>query len=463
MTRKHERSRGEGSVALYRHPAAHLWQAGTRTGLTAVLLGAIACADGTSGPLEPDGREGFERSTRIHVVNNWGTLRQRIRTEERELRIVPLSNSDAPSGAASLLMPEPNDEVVLTLRAEVDPPDLGGMTIQATHIALQGGLAFVSYNVQGPVYRGGVDVFDVHKASQPTLISQALFDETDVSALEERSGSLYLATATGDPGFGSPAVLEEVILDRGRLTALSRRVDLPSYAATGVDILGDQVFVTSGDGGDGGLSIFARRTLDLEAIINFRDARAVAVRGNLAIGMKGTPGGLYVVDRNTAQLVATWEPGGANIPESKSTIDLYRNFVLMAAGDGGMKVVSLHSGQTVAHQPAPNVDGIPPEYSVTNAVSSHGNLIFLANGGAGLYVAQLRPNDDDTDAELDLVGKVEFPDGPSVNFVAAKGNVLFVAAGEGGLKIIQIGRNAPVAEIQIAPSSCTDDGPEMAC
>jgi hypothetical protein len=406
----------------------------------------LACSDAHES-LGPEPVPGFEQSSRILVNNDLVRLDDRVRLVERELRLVPMSEATAGSSGAALRMPDPDDEVVLILRAEVDPPDLGGTTIQATHIALHGGFAYVSYNVQGPVYRGGVDVFDVRNVRQPTLISQALLEDTDVSALDQFDGFLYLATATGETGFRSPAVLEEVMLDGGRLTAFSRRVDLPSYAATGVRVHGNQVLVTSGDGGDGGLSLLTRRTLDLEAIVNFRDARAVEVHGNLAIGMKGTPGSLYVIDRNSTQAVATWEPGGANIPESKSTIKIFRNFVLMAAGDEGTKLVSMQDGDVVAEVPAPIVDGVPPEYSVTNAVTARGNLVFMANGGAGLYVARIRTNEDDDekDVELDLVGKVAFEDGPSVNFVAAKGNVLFVAAGEGGLKIAQIGRGAPVA------------------
>lgn len=421
-----------------RSASTHIWWAKSWTPLTVVLLGAIACSDGTPELLAPDELAGFEQSSRIHVTNNLGMLQRRVRMQEGQLRIVPVPGPVVTAPGAGGLAPEPDDEVMLILRAEVDPPDLGGMTIQATHIALDAGVAYVSYNVQGPVYRGGVDAFDVRDVSQPTLISQALFDDTDISALDERSGSLYLATATSEPSFSSPAVLEEVRLDHGRLTSLSRRVDLPSYAATGVDTKGDQILVTSGDGADGGLSIFGRKALDLETIVNFRDARAVMVDGDLAIAMKGTPGGLYVVERKSGLLLDTWEPGGANIPESKSTIDIYHDYVLMAAGDEGLKVVSLEHGQTVAHHPVPEIDGLAPGNSVTNAVTRSKDLVFLANGGAGLYVVEIDEDDEEPGVTLELVGKVEFLDGPSVNYVAAEGNILFVAAGDGGLKIIEI-------------------------
>lgn len=427
---------------FYVHWRARCASARHRAGATAAVgLAAafLACSDAGPEPLALDTTPGTDQSYRIQVTNDGPTLDQRVRITEDTLSIVPVPGGMQGAAAASLAMPAGEDQITLVLLAEVDPPAVNETTIQATHITMYGGdKAYVSYNVQGPVYRGGIDVFNVGNEDRPKLISQALFEDTDISAVDYKAGYLYLATATGDGGFASPAVLEEIMLDRGRLTAFSRRVDVPSYAATGVWAAREQVLVTSGDGADGGLSILSRTTLELESMVSFRDARAVAVDGNVAVAMKGTPGGLYVVKRTTGQVLATWEPGGANIPESKSTIEIHGNLVLMAAGDEGTKVVSLQDGQVVAQLPAPIVQGIAPELTVTNAVTARGNLVFMANGAAGLYVARMTVSVDGNAADLELVGKVAFSDGPSTNFALARGNVLFVATGLGGLKIVRI-------------------------
>ncbi len=404
---------------------------------------AFACSDGALGPVGPETDPPLA-SPRIQVINDAADLAHRVRVVEgRSLPILAVPGTVSQMPGAPSRMPEAPPSLTLVLRAEVDPPDLGGLTIQATEVDLDRGIAYVSYNVQGPVYRGGVDAFDVRHVATPLLLSQALFEDTDVSSLDQHGGYLYLATATGDPAFTSPAVLEAVALDGIRLTAISRRVDLPSYAATGVTVVGDQVLVTSGNTDEGGLSILDRGSLERETLIPFRDARDVVVQGNIAIAMKGTPAELYVVERTAGTVLRFYSPGGANIPESKSTIKIFRNFVFVAAGDEGTKLVRLSDGAVVATLPTPQVEGLPPEYAVTNAVSAHGNLLFMANGGAGLYVAQIVVNETGTDAALELVGRVDFGDDSSANYVAAKGNVLFVASGLGGLKIVEIANGAP--------------------
>ncbi len=425
-------------MTLTRHSDVRFSRARTYAGLAAGLVVLASCSDGGLAPVPPREIPGVDQAHRIHVTNEERVLGRRVRyTTTPPLFIVQAKRNVLEEGLKELRMPPERAGLRLVLRAEVDPPELSGQTIQATHVVLDNGYAYVTYNVQGPVYRGGVDVFDVRNTERPELISQALFDDADVSAVDHEDGMLYLATATGDPGFASPAVLEEIMLEDGRLTTFTRRVDLPSYAATGVRAVDDQVLVTSGDGEDGGLTILGRNTLDPEFVVNFRDARDVAVYGSLAIGMKGTPAELYVVDRRHGQLLRSFAPGGANIRESKSTIRIFRNFVLMAAGDEGTKIVSMEDGRVAASLPAPIVDGIPAYFTVTNAVTEHKGYVFMANGGAGLHVARITVSDDG-DATLQMIGQVEFPDGPSVNFVAAKKNVLFLASGEGGLKILEI-------------------------
>ncbi|MBE0595046.1 MAG: hypothetical protein IH616_21885, partial [Gemmatimonadales bacterium] len=96
----------------------------------------------------------------------------------------------------------------------------------------------------------------------------------------------------------------------------------------------------------------------------------------------------------------------------------------------------------------PDIDGVALEDEVTNGVSHSGNLVFIASGGAGLFVAQATHDLDDEsnagcnspDFGLTLLGQVQFPGSPSANYVDSKGNLLFVANGLGGLSIVRIDR-----------------------
>ena len=115
-------------------------------------------------------------------------------------------------------------------------------------------------------------------------------------------------------------------------------------------------------------------------------------------------------------------------------------------GHEGLRVVDYVSGDVLANVAVPDIDGVDPESEVTNAVSLHGNLVFMANGGAGLQVVranqEVDEGDETEDAPLSLqvLGNVVFPDGESANFVGGKGNLVFVANGSGGLHIIKIVR-----------------------
>jgi hypothetical protein len=393
------------------------------------------------------------QSGRIRVQNEQSALRERVRLMAQPLSIAPVSSVQAgPAGGW-------DDDFALVLVAQVAPPELDGVRLQASHALIHGSRAYVTYNVQGPMRKGGVDVFDVDHPESVELVSSALFTDTDVSAADlHGSSDLYLVTATDDPGFATPAALEAVELDGGKLTSTSRRVGLPSYAGTGVRVQGGTVYVTSGTGGDpvGGLSVFDRTSLELTAFDPFEDARAVDVHEGLVVALRGTPGELRLYDAGSASFERSIASGGANVPESKGTVTIAQSCVFYAAGDEGLRVVDIESGNTVLTLPVPDLDGVAPEDEVTNGASVSGDLVFIANGGAGLFVARASRNLDDDggngqgadrgaqcdacDVGLELLGRIHFPGDESANYVASRGNLLFVANGLGGLSIVRIDR-----------------------
>ncbi len=376
---------------------------------------------------------------RVVVENDPAVLAQRFAPTMVELAVeqttAQLRGGPAPGD-------RDGDVFKLFLIATVDPPVVRDITLQATHIVVRGNRVLVSYNVQGPDRAGGADIFDITDPDDVTLVAGAIFTDTDVSALDLHSNTVFLAEATSDGAFSSPATLETLHVREG-LTDESRRIDLPSYAGTGVVVQGETVYVTSGDL-DGGISAYDRETLELQWFSAIPDARAVDARGATVIVMRGTPGALHVFDGASGSLLRTFETGGANIPESKATVQVARGLAFYAAGDEGLRVVDMDNGTVVANVPVPDIEGLDPEFEVTNAVSLQGNLVFMANGGAGLQVVRANTNVEAgadlaaSDLQLQRLGNVIFPDGESANFVGGKGNLAFSATGTGGLHIIKI-------------------------
>lgn len=401
--------------------------------LSGLMLICIGCVEDDGSPSGPsDGR-------RIKLNNDPNSLNGRVHIAD-DSTVVPLSGTGdgGPDGIivrhtpGSVSAADEGGNVVLMLRAEIDPPVLNDQELRATHVDIVSGFAYVSYNVEGQPYMGGVEVFDVSNPTRPRIISQALFSGTDVSAVAYSNQRIYLAEATTDEGFATPAALEEIFLEGEELTDSSRRVDLPSYVATGVAVVDGGVYVTSGTGeeAEGGLTILSQQSLEVLVTDIFDDARDVDYNQSEVVVLQGTPGRLRIYNRESGDLVRTFESGGADIPESKSTIEVLHDRVYMAAGNEGMKVVSLTDGSIIDALDPVVLEDVDPELTVTNAVTVNEDLVLMANGEAGVYVAAL------SDDGMELLGFMNF-ESTSANYVKSQDNVIFVASGMGGLKILE--------------------------
>lgn len=331
----------------------------------------------------------------------------------------------------------------LELTAEIAPPSIGGQRLQATSVAVRGHLAVVSYAMIGEPYLGGVDVIDISHETRPVLKSQALFKSMDVNAVDVVGGDVLLAGATGDESLGAPAALQ-VLQIRGSVLAAapSRRAGLSSYAGTGVTASAGRIYATSGDGG--GLFVLDRSTLALVRFLPMDDARWVATADGRVLVAQGTPGRLAAFDEAQLATLGTFPFPGADVAESKSTVELAGGKAFLAAGPAGVQVLSAVTGARLGSVPRPDpVElGLAPSVVVTNAVSAEGDLLFISNGEAGVYLARGATAFSSTGSEspqtIAVLGRLRFARLQSANHVAYRAQHLLVAAGLGGLKIVRV-------------------------
>lgn len=415
--------------------------------LACLVLAACGGSGGGGGGvgIAPD-----QANARVAITNTPLFLDARVLELEEPVAIdapppvVPVMATGAPPALAA-------DGISLTLVREIDPPIVEGEVVQATAIWLKSASqAVVSYNMVGAPRLGAIDYITQINQKRPTLSSSVSFSDSDISAVSTDGAWVYAAQATNDPAFPFPAALERFkITGQNLVLEDSSRLALTSFAATSAMTTNNAAYATSGDAGE----VFAFSANDLSPLGQYPlpDARWVDwdPDGGRIVVAQGMPGTLSVFAEGqfpggSMTLLNSFPFPGANVPESKTTVEIAGGKAFIAAGTDGVQVMCLDDGSIVGSVPRPDPAslGLDPSVVVTNAVTVDGDLMFISNGEAGVYVAQ---GDADfastactTPLQITVLGHLQFDNLQSANHVAYKNDLLFVAAGLGGVKIVEV-------------------------
>jgi hypothetical protein len=340
--------------------------------------------------------------------------------------VVTLVDPTAPAGRIQ----ETSSDLPLILISQVPGPEYGGQRLRATHVDIDGNYAYVGYNLEGDKYLGAVEIFDISDAYKPKIVSQAIFTDAEVSSLEYSNGTLYLAMAVdvdGSQDVSSPANLATVAVSGGKFVSSFSFTSIPGYVANDVARTQNATAITSGNPGILGLIDGAGKIVNQ---IEIPDLRSVAFGNNRLAVLSGT-NGASILNPDNFSTTATISLGQAT-SESKRTIAISDNQVYIAEGADGAGIYRLDNGNQLAKLPIPiNPLDTDPGDVVTNAVSVDKSLLFMANGAAGVSIADVTNTDAiKSYGVLDLDG--------SSNFVRNEENFVFVATGTGGLQILKI-------------------------
>ncbi len=392
----------------------------------------------------------FETDGRISITNDEEELDARVSYPDES---VPIEGDVPPAGIAASPARGPSS-IDLTLQAEVLPPSVGGAVVQATSIwATSDSKAIVSYGMVGAQALGALDYFIQLTNKTPKLKSSLTFLDSDVNAVFTDGTAAYSAVASSDPSFAEPAVLERITLSGVNFTLEGNvRVPLASFVGTSTMSTGSQIYATSGD--NGGVYAYDAGSLALLGEYALDDARWVAWdqdNGRVVV-LQGTPGRLSVFAEGSfpggsMTLLNTFTFPGADVPESKSTVEIVGGKAFVAAGPEGVQVVCLDNGQIVASVPRPDPAslGLDPSVVVTNAVTVQNDLMFISNGEAGVYAAagaeSFETSDCDAVQNITVLGQLQFDNLQSANHVVYRNDLLFVAAGLGGVKVVEVDVN----------------------
>ncbi|MCE7058183.1 hypothetical protein LZF95_26100 [Algoriphagus sp. AGSA1] len=382
----------------------------------AIVLGFYSCNDSTD-PIRVDP---------ITINSDSEALTARMKMDKAG--VIGIIDPTAPAGRIQ----KESSDLPLVLVSQVDAPQVGSQTLRATHVDIDGDYAYVSYNMEGDTYLGAVDIFDISNPYSPKITEQAIFSDTDISSLEYKNGKLYLAAAVNIDASSevtSPANLITVSVAGGRFTSGFVYTSLPGFVATDVANTNSNTAVTSGNDGIIGLFDAAQtpgNSTEME------DLRAVAFGSDKLAVLSGTSG-VHILDPNSLSEVFTI-PLTADVAGAKRTMDIDNGTLYVSEGANGAGIYKMTDGSLITKLAIPiRPEDVDEADIVTNAVSVDNNLLFMANGAAGISISDV--------TELTAIKEYGVLDlDGSSNFVRNEEEFVFVATGFGGLQILKINK-----------------------
>jgi hypothetical protein len=416
-------------------------------GFAALQLAAAGCGQGGSDEMDTSvctvAPGAIQKSGTVTVINDDCVLDKQMDRTRADVPIAPAVDGQA---APLRAIAAKTAKITLTLAANVTPPVVNGITLMASGVTLKANLAVVSYMVKGDARAGALDVIKVSDEQHPVLMSRATFSNADIIAADFDEGTVWYVGASDDPSLAAPAFLGAIRLTGEKLDpSETATTGLLSYAGTSVAVSAkNRIYTTSGSSGAFSAFTYSKGTFTKLFEYQMHDARAAFWQSDRIGVVGGTPGKLAVFDDSGMTPLGTYGFTGADVAEAKSGVELAGGKAFVAAGTGGVQVLSLATGKVVGQLARPDARalGLDPSVVTTNGVSVDGNLLFVCNGEAGIYVAQGADDFASTGSEaaqtITLAGQLKLGALQSANHVAYRNQYLMIATGLGGLKIVLV-------------------------
>lgn len=325
-------------------------------------------------------------------------------------------------------------DLAFSLEYFLNSPEVDGVAVQATHLIYKANKLYISYNTEGEMIRGGMEIVDMLDPADPQVMATGIrdgeFSSLDIITRSLTGDSWLALVGAGMPLAGQPAPQVRLFELDGAGYPLSdpQIVDLHGFTGTDIQHLG----LVSGT--DGAFYRLDEQTLSFASLeLDVQDARSVAwdPQSEQYVVLNGDP--VQLITNLPGQPVVH-ELGVSSLTSgAKAIVRIWNGLAFVAMGEHGLNVYDLETGDQVAGIARPDIpEGENSQNFVTNGVSVHEeSYVFIANGAAGVFVARY------TDGNLELLGSIDLD--ASVNYVEASGDYLFAATGAKGVAIIYMG------------------------
>lgn len=319
--------------------------------------------------------------------------------------------------------------------ATIQPHNLGGNLLQATGFEKDGNYAFVSYNTEGNIVRGGLDIIQLSSLNSPTLVSSIVSEDSEYAELKIKNNYLYMVGQKKTPSRNYAVLTVINVSNKALPVVASELVFTDGWYATSLDIEGSKVFITVPNVGIKEVDITNPTALILNSTKSVSGNSLFTRRylGNsLILGGTNT----HNISKLTSSSVVTNLFTITNQEqEAPARFSLKGNTLLTNAGYTGFKIID-------------NMNTTPVLKSTTTLTGrgngiTHGscNMAYLAQGEEGLLTFNLENLNNPVN-----LGRFDFADaqedcGSANNvFYMSSGNdhYVFVADGLGGVKIVKV-------------------------
>ncbi len=323
------------------------------------------------------------------------------------------------------------NDLELTLVSEVLPPVQDSKTMMAVNIDVRNNLIAVAYNYRGDDFLGGVDLINITD-DVLTMTAQIEFDAADVNVTYFDGSTLFMGGSAEGPD--STAFLDAIRISSG-LPVLERynRNWLGGHTTTGIVERSNNIYCTTGNSTDngGGMYIMRGSAMEFQQYLPIADARWV-IYERQPIVLTGSSVQYYTTFDESSALEKEFSISNGADAGAKSTLDVGRGFIYVAAGQAGVILLDSETGEHLSTLPLPATSS--SEARVNSVIEWSNRMVFST--GDGVYLATVNRRNP-TEVPV-VIGKLELGDYQSINHVHRVGRYLAIAAGIGGTKYIQI-------------------------
>ncbi|NER11356.1 Uncharacterized conserved protein [Muriicola jejuensis] len=335
----------------------------------------------------------------------------------------------------SKALEEPAGNYPMTMIGQVLPPTFGPVTsLTAAHVYVEDDFAYVAYNTAGEDYSGAIDIVDVTDPNNPKITSRLVYTNADINSLQYHQGFLYAVgglDATASFTASSNSFITKIPVFNGVMDTNAGIIYgfQPGDNATDIVVEKNEAFVTSGK--NGSVTIYDTKDLTIKKEEAYTDLRSLALFDN-RLALLDADLGIRILDDNLKPKMEIPVDSDFGL-YTKRTVDFDGDKIIVAEGAKGAGVYSYDSGTLLQYIPIITDPLQPPTGDiVNNAVAINGEMVLMANGGAGLSISN-----DEGDTKKPY-GVIQL--GGSINYVQTKGDYAFAASGQEGLQILKLNR-----------------------